>query len=690
MPKARTRRSSRDKSFHVLPVLLLTRSFKKIFFLSSANGNALITTSGSRLASNNEAMTQQYNWSSPRSLAPAYKPTELHNQRNPPKLILDEESDIERRSIDSASVVNLDDDENLSDILNSDDEAVLRPSTGSSHIPQGIGNPGYTDEGVTDEPTEKENKSYNGKMQKNSTSPRLANGSARSKLSVSLDAEEKTVFLPVKNDKKNRQKDSAKQKQGKMLSPSRPERKVRRGSVTPLDEDDMKRKQSATESKKNKNSLTIQTTQDGGRRKSISTTDNEVLIVTPKEKYTKGKKNTKEFTFENGTKTDNEDAENPKKNKATNEGLATPDNGRRKSMINDVEDVQCSGKNGTKANDSLTVSAAKVSGRRKSLIADREGIKNSENDVKMNERLTTPVSERRKSLTADEKAKPLEGNGAKENGRSVTVGNRKSALAMDAEELTEGSGRNPPKINVESTTSVESTWTAGENTKRKKEKLKRDKKKKADDPVDLSDLEEATLASPKDDTRLNAIPATLEMKRRNSVRAGDKETKKKKKKRKEKETAKRKSREDSNQSDEDVEEQIKQINANSLDPEKTQRKKKKQKNATTTRRRAISPGAMEADEEMNEINGDFSRQDAINLKADSLPVRSEKKRKKSLILEDMESKSQSDEMETKSDQSLSPRGPFQEIGHFQSHRISPIPTGYKSPMLIIKPSSHKY
>lgn len=653
MPKARTHGSLRDKSFHVLPVLLLTRFFKKILFLSSANGNALITTSGSRLASNSEAMTQQYNWSSPRSLAPAYKPTELHNQRTRPKLILDEESDIERRSIDSASVVNLDDDENLSDILNSDDEAVLRPSTGNSHITQGIGNPGYIDEGATVEPTVKENKTYNGKMQKNSTSPRLANGSARSKLTVHnsvnqeerreslassdlrLDAEEKTVFLPVKNDKKNRQRDSAKQKQGKMLlSPSRPERKVRRGSVTPFNEDGMKRKQSATETKKNKNSLTIQTTQDGGRRKSISTTDNEVLLGTLKEKYTKGKKNTEEFTFENVTKTDNEDAENPKKKKATNKGLATSDNGLRKSMINDAEDVQNSGKNGTKANDSLTVSAAKVSGRRKSLIANREGIKNSENDVKMNERLTTPVSEHRKSLTADEKAKPLEGNGTKENERSVTVGNRKSAVAMDAEELAEGSGRNPPKINVESTTSVESTWT-GENTKRKKEKLKRDKKKKADDPVDLSDLEEAILASPKDDTRLNAIPATPEMQRRNSVRAGDKETKKKKKKRKEKETAIRKSREDSEQSDEDVEEHIKQINANSLDPEKTQRKKKKQKSATTTRRRAISPGAMEADEEMNEINGDFSRQDAINLKADSLPVRSEKKRKKSLILEDM-------------------------------------------------------
>ena len=653
-------------------------------------------------------MTQQYNWSSARSLAPAYKPTELHNQRTPPKLILDEESDIDRRSIDSASVVNLDDDENLSDILNSDDEQVLRPSTGSSHIPQGIGNPGFTDEGATVEPTVKENKRYNGKMQKNSTSPRLANGTGSSKLSVhnsvnqeerreslassdfSLDAEEKTVFLPVKNYKKNRQQDSAKQKQGKiLLSPSRTDRKVRRGSVTPVNEDDEKRKQSATESKKNKNSLTIQTAQDGGRRKSISTTDNEVLVVTPKEKYTKGKKNTKEFTLENGTKTDNEDAVNPKKNKATNEGLVTPDNGRRKSMINDVEDVQSLGKNGTKTNGSLTVSAAKVSGRRTSLIADREGIKNSEKDVKMSERLTTPVRERRKSLTADEKAQPLEGNGTKENGRSVTVGNRKSALATDAEELAEGSGRNPPKINVESTTSVESTWT-GENTKRKKEKLKGGKKKKADDLVDLSDLEEAILASPKDVTGLNVVPATSEMQRRNSVRAGDKETKKKKKKRKEKETAMRKSREDSDHSDEDVEEQIKQINANSLDPEKTQRKKKKQKNATTTRRRAISPGAMDADEEINEINGDFCRQDAIKLKADSLPVRSEKKRKKSLILEDMESKSQSDEMETKSDQSLSPRGSFQESDHLQSHRISPIPTGYKSPMLIIKPSNHRY
>ena len=611
-------------------------------------------------------MIQQYNWSSSRSLAPAYKPTELHNQRTPPKLILDEESDIERRSIDS--VVNLDDDENLSDILNSDDEPVLRPSTGSSHIPQGIGNPGFIDEGPTIEPTRKENITYNGKMEKKSTSPKLANGSARSNLSVhnsvnreergeplasfdfSSDAtEEKTVFLPVRNDKKNRQQDSTKQKQGKMLlSPSRTERKARRGSISPFNEDDTKtHKQSSTETKQNKNSLTVQIVQDGGRRKSISTTDNEVRIVTPKDKYTKGENNcnTKEFEFENATKPGNDDEGNFNKNtKAKSEGLATPNNGRRKSTINDVEDVQSSGKNSAKVNESLTVSAAKVSGRRKSLIEDREGIKNSTNDAKMNERITTPVSERRKSLTPDDKANPLDGNRTKENEKSITVGKRKSAFDKDSpEELEEGSGRNRPKISVGSTTPAESTG-AGENTKRKKEKLKAEKKKKADDTVDLSGLEEA----------MAALPATSEIQQRNSVKTGDKETKKKKK-RKGKETGKRKSG-DSEQSDEDVEEKIKQINANSLDPEKPQRKKKKQKNATTTRRRSLHPaGAMHSDEE---INGDFSRQEAIHSKADSLLVRSEKKRKRSLILEDMESKSQSDEVEIKSDKSLSPRGSF--------------------------------
>lgn len=597
--------------------------------------------------SNNEAVTQQHNWSSPRSLAPAYEPTELHNQRTPPKLILDEEaSDIDRQSIDSASAVNLEDDENLSDILNSDDERVLRPSSESSQFSQGLGNPGFEEEGTT-APTKEMNKRNKSKLRAQHNSPRLANGSAGSKLSVnnsveqeerksslassdlSLDAEEKTVFLPVKKDKKKRQQDSEKQRKVKtLLSPSDTGKKVRRSSITPVDKDGETSKQSAAaETKKNKISLTIENSQDRGRRKSISTTDHEVKIVTPRDKYTNGRKNSKAFAFENVTKSDNEGEENANKNRGKgNEELATPDSGRRKSVIADRER---SGGDEKKVNERLTVKDTHSNGRRKSLSADTEDAKSSSrNDMKMNESLTIPVTRPRKSLTVDGEAKTA-------SERTTPKGNRKS-MSVDEDEA-ESTSRNRPKINEGSATPANGRRksTATENTKGKKKKLKAGKetKRKADDSDDLSDLEKEISASPQGFTQLNVIPATPEMQRRKSITSGDKGTKKKKKKRKEKKTTTLKSEDSGQSDDEDVEDKIKEINENTLDPEEAPRKKKKQKNANATRRKSLNPGGTLQDEE---INGDFT-QSATNLKEDSLTVRLEKKRKKSLIVEDMES-----------------------------------------------------
>ena len=144
-------------------------------FSPSEKGSAFVITTDTLPRVDNEGMMLRNNWSSARSLAPAYKPTELHNQRTPPKLVLDdEESDTERRSIDSA-MMKLADDDNLSDILNSDDEKGLRRSSGSSQHFQGIGNPAFIDEEGAKITTEKENESYNSNVRKKTTSSRSAN-----------------------------------------------------------------------------------------------------------------------------------------------------------------------------------------------------------------------------------------------------------------------------------------------------------------------------------------------------------------------------------------------------------------------------------------------------------------------------------------------------------------------------------
>lgn len=619
-------------------------------FSPSEKGSAFVITTDTLPLVDNEGITLRNNWSSARSLAPAYKPTKLHNQRTPPKLVLDdEESAIERRSVDSA-MMKLVDDENLSDILNSDDEKGLRRLSGSSQHFQGIGNPAFIDEEDAKVTAEEDNKSYNNNLRKKATSSRSANGSIRSGLVVdnsvsreerkaslassdlSVEAEERTVFLPLKNDK-TKKKDSARQKKSKMLlSPSVPKKNNRRLSITPLDEDDMTGNKSKKENTKN-NLLTTENAQDGARRKSVSTPDDEVMIVTPKDRYMEGRRSTKGYAFENSTKPENEVEENENA-KVRNERLSVPDKGRRKSMIDGEEHLQSFGKKGTKRKESLKVPAAQSNGRRKSLIVDREDVRNTgSKDVKASESLIAPVGERRKSLIASDH----EDAKTKTSAKSTREGKRAS-LAVDEEDIEE-SGKSRNKKTEEAILFVDEDGkpTEGQKSKRKKKKAKKGKKakKKVDDLDELSDLEEVISASPKELTHSDGIQPTPEIPQGNSITVQDKETKKKKKKRKQKEPVVTKKPEDSELSDEDVEDKIKEINANTLDPEIGQRKKKKQKNAKGSRKKSLNPTTMPSDDE---INGDF-RKSGNDVRAESTAIHTEKRRKKpSLTLEDMEIK----------------------------------------------------
>ncbi|XP_001633509.2 uncharacterized protein LOC5513265 isoform X1 [Nematostella vectensis] len=84
----------------------------------------------------NDALTRRYDWTTPgylpSMLAPAYRATEFHGQNSPPRLMLDDDdTDEEKNSLGKASVINVDDetDEDLRDILESDDESYSRPTS---------------------------------------------------------------------------------------------------------------------------------------------------------------------------------------------------------------------------------------------------------------------------------------------------------------------------------------------------------------------------------------------------------------------------------------------------------------------------------------------------------------------------------------------------------------------------------
>lgn len=650
-------------------------------FFWPANVRSHHTASASLRPSENEA-----NGSLGRSLAPAYTPTELHMQRTPPKLILDDvDSDMDRHSIDSASEMNIEDDDNLSDILNSDDERILRDSSGSTRLFNGIGNPGFINDNATASArggNENEATKHSDKNRSKSTSQGLANGYLHSELNVrtseerkgsvvssdlSSNADENTAFLPLKYDKTTKQQPSEKpKKSGNLLSSSNTERKARRSSILPSHEKVNSPRLSETEVNTKNKSSTLQDARDPDKRKSSSAADYEIRIATPKDKYTKREKNTKAIKQENEIKAD--DRKTVRNGEISTsrikEKISTSVSARRKSKISADEEVKVSEKTEEK-NDRLTVLAS--SGRRKSLNVDRNNIKSSGND----NRLVTQDGGRRGSTLTDE-------------GEVVSSATKIASSLVIDEGKAKGSEKNK-------TTKPESK--DGETTKRKKKKIKRqkDNKKSVEDLDDISDLEE----------ELKGFPASPEMWRSTSVTTatGDAEKKKKKKNRKKKVATKGKN-EDSENSDEDVEDMIKQLNENfvapettrrkSVAPEETERKKKKPKKSKSTRNRPEN-AATQSDEE---TNGDFTRR-ARNVQAESLSVKPEKKRKKSIVLEDMEEKLETNEetfpnsehsrsMED-GDRSETP----QNCSHLQTQRISPIPTGYKSPLLVIKPTNQR-
>lgn len=610
-------------------------------------------------------------------------------QRTPPKLILDDvDSDMDRQSIDSASEMNIEDDDNLSDILNSDDERTLRDSSGSTRLFNGIGNPGFINDNATASArggNKNEATKHSDKNRSKSTSQRNANGYLHSELNVctseerkgsvvssdlSSNADENTAFLPLKHDKTKQQPSEKPKKSGNLLSSSNTERKVRRSSVSPSDEKANSPRLSETEVKK---SSILQDVQAPDKRKSAgSVTDYEIRIATPKDKYTKREKNTEAIKQENELKADDRTtARNGEiSTSRIKEKLATSVSARRKSKISAYEEVKVSEKTEEK-NDRLTVLASQ--GRRKSVNVDRNNIKSSGKD----NRLVTQDGGRRGSTLTDE-------------GEVVSSATKiASSLVMD-EGKAKGSEKNK-------TTKPESK--DGETTKRKKKKIKRqkDNKKSVEDLDDISDLEEEL----KGVTSFNVIPASPEMWRSTSVTTatGDPENKKKKKNRKKK-VATKGENEDSDNSDEDVEDMIKQLNENfvapettrrkSVAPEETERKKKKPKKSKSTRNRPEN-AATQSDEE---TNGDFTRR-ARNVQAESLSVKPEKKRKKSIVLEDMEEKLETNEEtfpnseNSRSMEDGNRSETPQNCSHLQTQRISPIPTGYKSPLLVIKPTNQR-
>lgn len=611
-------------------------------------------------------------------------------QRTPPKLILDDvDSDMDRRSIDSASEMNMEDDDNLSDILNSDDERILRDSIGSSRLFNGIGNPGFIKDNATASArgdNKNEATKYSDTNRNKSTSQRLANGYLHSELNIrtseerkgsvvssdlSSNADENTAFLPLKYDKTTKQQPSEKpKKSGNLLSSSNTERKVRRSSISPSDEKANSPRLSETEVKK---CSTLQDVQAPLKLKSAgSVTDYEIRIATPKDKYTKREKNTKAIKQENEIKAeDRTTARNGEiSTSRIKEKLATSVSARRKSKISADEEVKVSEKTEEK-NDRLTVLASQ--GRRKSVNVDRNNIKSSGKD----NRLVTQDGGRRGSTLTDE-------------GEVVSSATKIASSLVIDEGKAKGSEKNK-------TTKPESK--DGETTKRKKKKIKRqkDNKKSVEDLDDISDLEEEL----KGFTSFNVIPASPEMWRSTSVTTatGDVENKKKKKNRKKKVATKGENG-DSENSDEDVEDIIKQLNENfvapettrrkSVAPEETERKKKKPKKGKSTRNRPEN-AATQSDEE---TNGDFTRR-ARNVQAESLSVKPEKKRKKSIVLEDMEEKLETNEEtfpnleHSRSMEDGNRSETPQNCSHLQTQRISPIPTGHKSPLLVIKPTNQR-
>ena len=206
-------------------------------------------------------------------LTPAYKPTELHNQRSPPRLILDEGSDTEnRQSVDNAGAFKLDDD-NLSDILNSDDEIVLRCSAGRSTSIQGRDNPTYD---------------FDNEKSRNPKSPRLVKGATKMsvtandevnrKVALQSDSDEndKTFLnLPVGSEKTKKKRD----KRNKVKNSF--DNNERRSSLRPPGNDEHLRRNSIASTGRDAKT----------RRVSLSSKCDEKDILTPRGREKKARRN---------------------------------------------------------------------------------------------------------------------------------------------------------------------------------------------------------------------------------------------------------------------------------------------------------------------------------------------------------------------------------------------------------------
>ena len=364
------------------------------------------------------------------------------------------------------------DDENIGDILNSDEEQVPRRTSESLSL-LALGNPGYEDDDDTVS-VEEVHKSGRSKM----AGPTVANGDDHAQLNLSIlssvsqrktpiassnlslnSAGEETDFPSTNSNKKpSKQQDSDLQNKGKtLLSPKLKAKNFRKASVTPLDDDNTKLKEVASRTRKN-SSLNTQDAANGERRKSsTSTGDNDVLVITPKDRYTKREKDNKVFTFEYDKTSSNHEAEENsltinkrRKSKVTEwehtqtsfakdeeqarKRLTAPvtrGNGRRKSLLAEREEAQLPDMDGTQLTDNLTVSVSKANGRA-STPADKGNIRI--NHEKMTKGLIAPKQEHRKSLRAGEEIKISDEKGTKANTRFDVEDIAGTPLVSDVEE----------------------------------------------------------------------------------------------------------------------------------------------------------------------------------------------------------------------------------------------------------------
>ena len=499
---------------------------------------------------------------------------------------------------------------------------MLRRTSGSLSL-LALGNPGYEDEDDTVSVKEV-NKSGRSKM----AGPKVANGDDHAQLNLSalnsvsqrkapiassnlsLNAPgEKTDFPPTKSNKKpSKQQDSDLQNKGKtLLSPKLKARNFRKASVTPLDDDNTKLKEVASKTRKN-SALNSQDATNGERRKSsMSASDNDVLVITSKDKDTKREKD-KVFTFEYKTSSNHEAGENSlginerRKSKANEwdhtqtsfakdeeqarKRLTAPvaqGNERRKSLFAERDEAQLPDMEGTQFTENLTVSVSKAKGRRTSTTADKGNIRINHSE-KMSETLIAPKLERRTSLRAGEEIKTSDENGTKADTRFDVEDTAGTPLVSEEEEdqRTTKSRRKTK----EEVSPIRDTENRMSKAKRKKKTNKKNKKK-ADNCDGLSDMEKAVLTDSEEFTRTVEIPARAEENPVASTDLEGKDSKKKKKNKKGKKTISQRKWQESEESGDDNEEKIEEINANTTEPEKRTRKKR-QKNATTTRKLSVN------------------------------------------------------------------------------------------------------